>query len=331
MPTPNESLSTLRPDLGGSFQDFDLELNQLGYIGYRVLPVMEVQRASGTFGRIPLAQLLKKADVKRHSKSGYPRGDWEFEQETFATLEYGFEEPVDDRDSALYADFFDAEMVSAQLARDQVLRAAEERIAALIFNTTTWTGASLTTAVAAGKEWGTTSTTAANATPIDDVEAAVVKVYDGTGMWPNTLIINRKVFRRLRNCDQIIDRIASQGAGSPTKPSDITADMLARVFDLEQVLVAGGSNNSANEGQTATPAQIWDSEYAMVCRVATTNNIKEPCVGRSFHWGADGSTIGCTMESYDDPKLRGRVIRARHDVDEMVIAAAFGHLISNVS
>jgi hypothetical protein len=331
MPTPNEALSTLRPDLGGSFEDFDLEMNRLGFIAYRVLPVMEVQRASGTFGRIPLAQLLKKADVKRHSRSGYPRGDWEFEQESFATLEYGFEEPVDNRDTALYADFFDAEMVSAGLARDQVLRAAEERVAALIFNTTTWTGASLTTAVAAGKEWGTTATTAANATPIDDVEAAVVKVYDGTGMWPNSLIINRKVFRRLRNCDQIIDRIASQGAGSPTKPSDITAQMLAAVFDLDQVLVAGGSNNSANEGQTATPAQIWDSEYAMVARLATTNNIKEPCLGRAFHWGQDGSTIGGTMETYDDPKLRGEVVRCRHDVHEKVIAAAFGHLISNVS
>jgi hypothetical protein len=331
MPTPNEALSTLRPDLGGSFEDFDLEMDRLGFIGYKVLPVLEVQRSAGTFGRIPLAQLLKNASVVRSGRSGYPRGDWEFEQETFATLEYGFEEPVDNRDSALYADFFDAEMVSAQIARDQVLRAAEARIAALIFNTTTWTGSSLTTAVTAGKEWGTTATTAANATPIDDVEAAVVKVYDGTGMWPNTLIINRKVFRRLRNCDQVIDRIASSGAGSPTKASDITADMLARVFDLDQVLVAGSSKNSANEGQTATPAQIWDSEYAMVARLATTNNIKEPCLGRAFHWGQDGSTIGGTMETYDDPKLRGEVVRCRHDVHEKVIAAAFGHLISNVS
>lgn len=331
MPTPNETLSTLRPDLGGSFEDFDLEMDRLGFIGYRVLPVLEVQRSAGTFGRIPLAQLLKNSNVARHSRSGYPRGDWEFEQETFGTKEYGFEEPVDNRDSALYADFFDAELVSAQIARDVVLREAEKRIAALIFNTTTWTGAALTTAIAAGKEWGTTSTTAANATPIDDVEAAVVKVYDGTGLWPNTLIINRKVFRRLRNCDQIIDRINSAGAGSPTKASDISADMLARVFDLDQVLVAGSSKNSANEGAAATPAQIWDSEYAMVARLATTNNIKEPCVGRSFHWGQDGSSIGGTMETYDDAKLRGEVVRCRHDVDEKVIAAAFGHLISNVS
>ena len=327
MPTPNESLATLRPDLGGSFQDFDHEADRLGFIGYKVLPVLEVQKSSGTFGRIPLAQLLKNADVKRHSRSGYPRGDWEFGDETFSTKEYGFEEPVDARDLALYSDYFDAEMVSAQLARDTVLREAEKRIAALIFNTTTWTGSSKTTAIASGLEWSNY----ANARPIDDIEAAIRKVYTNTGMWPNTLIVNRLGFRNLRLCFQVIDRIASNGAGASVKAGDIATQQLAQLFDLDQILVAGGSKNSANEGQTATPAQIWDSEYAMVCRTATTSNIKEPCLGRTFHWGQDGSTLGGTFESYEDPKLRGTVVRCRHDVHEKVIESLFGHLLSNVN
>lgn len=325
MPSPSEALSTLRPDLGGSFEDFDLAMDRLGFIGHRVLPVIETRVSSGTFGRIPLEQLLKNADVKRTSRAGYPRGDWEFEQESFATMEYGFEEPVDNRDANLYGEFFDAEMVSAELARDTVLRAAEKRIADMIFNATTWNGAALTTGIT--NEWDDLS----NAVPITDVEAAVGKVYDGTGMWPNALIINRRVFRNLRNCTQIIDRIESGGAGSPTKASDITAQMLARVFDLDFVLVAGSSRNSAIEGVAATPTQIWSNEYAMVCRIATTGNIKEPCVGRTFHWGVDGSQVGGTMESYEEAKTRGTVIRCRHEVDEMVIEPAFGHLLSNVT
>lgn len=321
MPSPSEALSTLRPDLGGSFEDFDTEMDRLGYIGYQVLRPLDVARASGTFGRIPLAQLLKNAEVKRTSKSGYNRGDWEFEQETFATAEYGFEEPVDNRDEALYRDFFDAELVSAELARATVLRAAEKRIADLIFNATTWNGASLYTDVT------TTWATIATATPITDVEAAVRKVYDGTGLWPNALIINRKVFRDLRNTVQVIDRIASSGAGSPTKASDITIEMLKQVFDLKYILVGGGSRNSANEGQAATPTQIWSSGYAMVARIAETDNPKEPCLGRTFHWSADGSEMGCTMETYDEPQSRGRVVRARHEVHEKVIYTACGHLM----
>jgi hypothetical protein len=325
MPSPNETLATLRPDLGGSFEDFDLAMDRLGFIGHRVLPIIEAQVASGTFGRIPLAQLLKNADVKRTSRSGYPRGDWEFEEETFSTKEYGFEEPVDARDEKLYGEFFDAEMIAADLARDIVLREAEKRIAAMIFNATTWNGASLTTAVS--NEWDDY----ANATPLDDVEGAVNKVYDGTGMWPNALVINRRVFRNLRNCDQILERIASHGAGSSIKASDVTVDQLARCFDLDNIFVAGSSKNSAIEGQAATPTQIWSSEYAMVCRVATTNNIKEPCLGRTIHWGVDGSQVGGTMETYEEAKIRGEVVRCRHEVHEKVIEPKFGHLLSNIT
>jgi hypothetical protein len=321
MPSPSEALATLRPDLGGSFEDFNNEQDRLGFIGYRVLPVLEVQRASGTFGRIPLAELLKNADVKRTSRSGYPRGDWKFKDESFATEEFGFEEPVDRRDVNLYKEYFDAEMISAELARDTVLREAEKRIAAMIFNATTWTGASLFT------DTTVTWATLATATPITDVEAAVRKVYDNTGLWPNALVINRKVFRDLRMTTQIKDQIASSGAGNRTLATDITIDMLRQVFDLDHILVAGSSKNGANEGQAATPTQIWSSGFAMVCRIATTNNIKEPCLGRTFHWDADGSQIGCAMETYPDPQIRGDVVRARHEVDEVVIEKNFGHLL----
>src|SRR5690606_12564624 len=143
-----------------------------------------------------------------------------------------------------------------------------------------------------------------NATPIDDVEAAVQSVWSASGLWPNAMIINRLVFRNLRNCDQIIDRIACSGAASPTKPTDITAQLLAQVFGLERIIVAGTAKNAENEGQAASIAPIWSNEYAMICRVAETNDFQEPCIGRTFHWGEDGSEVGGTVETYRDETVR---------------------------
>jgi hypothetical protein len=227
----------------------------------------------------------------------------------------------------MYAEYFDAEQVSTMRAFSSVLRNAEQRVADAVFNATTWTGSGLTTVVT--NEWDSNHT--ANAVPITDVEAAVNKVYDASGLWPNALIINRKVFRNLRNLDQIIDRIESAGAGSPSKPSDITEQMLAAVFDLDYVIVAGTSKNGAKEGQAAAPTQIWSSEYAMVCRIATGNDMREACIGRTFHWSADGSSVGGTVESYRDETVRGNVIRVRHDVDEVILYPQAGHLLSNVT
>lgn len=324
MPSPSSALSTLRPDLAGSFMEFDLAMDAKGYIAQRVLTVLEIAKASGSFGKITIESLLKDVETKRAPGAGYSRSHYVFEPVTFACEEQGLEEPVDDRESTMYAEYFKAEVISAMRALYGVLRAAEKRAAALLFNATTWTGAALTTAVT--NEWSS----AANATPITDVLAAKLKVYDGSGLWPNALIVNRKVFLNVRETAQIIDRIKYAGIMDPTSRA-ITVAALAQVFDLDYVIVAGGSKDSAKEGQSASVAQVWSDEYAMVARIAESDDIQEPCVGRTFHWAEDGSVIGGMVESYRDEPKRSDIVRVRHDVHEKRLYTEAAHLLSNIT
>lgn len=325
MGAPSTVQATLRPELGAGLVQFDLAMDRAGFIAQRVLPVLDVGASAGPFGKIPLEQLLKGGDTTRTNKGGYNRGEWTFDKDTFSTEENGWEERVDERESNLYREFFDHEQISAARALDVVLREYEKRVAALVFNATTWTGTALTTAVQ--NEWSDLS----NATPIADVEAAVKWVYANSGLWPNALIINRKVFRNLRNCDEVIERIQSAGAGFPTRAADITAAQLAAVFDLDYILVGGSTKNAAKEGQTRSLSQIWSDEYAMVCRIATSQDPKEPCLGRTLHWSVDGSQIGGTVESYEEVQTRGEIIRVRHDTDEKILYPQCGHLLSNIT
>ena len=324
MPNPTSSLATLRPDLA-TFLEFELEMEKSGYVADKVFPVIDVASQAGTFGKIPLEQLLQARDTKRNPGSGYSRGNWTFVSSSYSCEEHGAEEPVDDREAKMYREYFDAEVISTARAFNAVLTNAEKRVADAVFNTTTWNGASLTTGIT--HEWDD----ATNCVPLTDVEAAVQKVYDNSGLWANALIINRKVFRNLRNSDQVIERINSAGAGNPTKASDVTVQMLAAVFDLPYIIVAGSSRNSAAEGQSATPTQVWSGEYAMVCKIATGADMKEPCIGRTFHWSEDGSSIGGTVETYRDETVRGDIVRVRHDVDEIVLYPEAGHLLSNIT
>lgn len=324
MSSPSTSLATLRPDLAGSFEEFDLVADRAGFIAMKVLPVLEVMSQAGTFGKIPIEQLLKARATARAPGSSYSRGDWTFTTDSYACSENGSEEPVDDREAAMYRNYFDSEQIAARRALDAVLRNQEIRVANALFNTTTYTGSALTTSV------GTPWSTVASAVPITNVEAAVIKVYENTGVWPNALVINRRVFRNLRLTTQIIDRIAASGAGMPTRASDITVQMLSAVFDLPYIIVAGGSRDSANEGQASTPTQIWPSTMAMVCRVAETNDVREPCIGRTFHWAEDGSSIGGTMETYRDETVRSDIVRARHDTHEKILYTEMGHLLTSL-
>jgi len=322
MPSPSEALSTLRPDLGGSLEEFDLAMDRQGFIGHRVLPVFEAASQSGVYGKIPLAELLQARDTRRGPGGNYNRGAHQFEPETYACEEHGLEEAVDDRESQMYAQYFDAEVVAAQRALDGVLREAEKRIAAAVFNATTWT--SYTTGIT--HEWDD----ATNAVPLTDVETAAQAVYSQCGMWPNALIINRKVFRNLRNVDQVVDRIKYAGITDP-RAGAITEAAMAQAFDIDEIIVAGSAKNTADEGATASLSPIWSDEYAMVARICRTNDIREPGVGRTIHWAADGSSIGGTVESYRAEDIRSDIVRVRHDVDEVILYVAAGHLLSNVT
>lgn len=329
MPAPSSSLATLRPDLAGSLMEFDLAMDRQGFIANRVFPILDVAEASGNFGIIPVEQLLQNRDTARAPGAGYSRGNFTFEPATFGTQEHGAEEPIDDNQKAMYRHYFDAELVSTERARDVILRNWEKRVAAAVFNTSVWTGSTLATA--ASVAWST----AATAVPIDDVDNARQKAWDLSGLWPNAVIMNRRNFHLCRKTDQIIDAVASQGAGSATKARDITAQLLAQCFDVDYVLVAGGAKNTATEGQSAAFSQIWSNSYVMVCRVATTNDIQEPCIGRTFRWTEDGNggseEAPHIVEMYRDEKVRGDVVRVRHQTDEKRLYASCGHLITSVS
>lgn len=320
MPSPSAALSTQRPDLAASLEEFDLMMDAEGFIGQRVMPVIEVSQQAGNFGIIPIEQLLQNREVTRTPGGGYNRGQWRFETGTYSTQEYGVEEPVDDREAKMYANYFDAEVISTLRAQRAIIEAQEKRVAAKVFNTSTYSPTNVST------PWSTV----ASATPITDVEARVQAIWAACGLWPDTLVISRKVFRNLRNCAQIVDRLKYQGFVD-VRPGNITVDALAQVFDIPKILVAGGAKNTGNEGAALSIASIWSDSYCWIGRTASSQDFREPCVGRIFHWSADGSENRGLVETYREEKSRSTIVRVRHDVAEVNIVTGCGALLGNIT
>lgn len=318
MGSPSSTLATLRPDLG-SFMEFDLAASRAGFIGLSVLPVLNVPKQSSPFGKITLESMLQQRDTKRAPGGGYNRARFEFDADSYSCEEHGAEEPVDDREAEMYSEYFEAESLAALRARDIVLRNYEQRVASLVFDSGSYTPTGVST------EWST-----ASAVPLTDVETQVQALF-ALGVKANALVITWNVFRNLRNCTQILDRITASGAGGQIEPDKITPAKLAELFDLKYVLVGDAQKNTAQEGQTASLSTIWDDEYAAIMRIPETRDIREPCFGRTFHWSADGSQIGGTMESYRDETVRSDVIRCRMDTDEKVLYTSAIKLLSNIT
>lgn len=324
MVSPSTSTQvTSRSDIPEFLTAFDLEANMQGMIGLKLMPQYDVQYAFGPFDKIELASLLRRVNTARASGGQYSQTDFKFTQDSYKTAEHGVELPLDDRNMAIYKDTDMGDILDkAVLIRNQVLSNLEQRVAALAFDTNTFTPTSVT------NEWDDP----VNATPVTDVEAAVQRGY-AKGFRFDTLAITWKVYRNLRHCDQIIDRINSGGAGQASKPEDITTEMLARVFALRQVLVGDSQYNSADEGQTVSLSPTWSAEYAFVTKCASgpSDRLVNPCFGRTFHYTGDGSEIGGRYETYRDESRRSEILRLRMETHEKVLYSTCGELLDNIT
>jgi hypothetical protein len=318
MPQPTSQPANLRPDLGAVIE-FDMVRQRNAAIAYSVFPILEVALRGSTFARLERKHLGKRADVKRGPRGNYNRIFQQFAEDSYATREYGIEAPVDDNELAMYRNLFDIEAVAANRSLQAVLVEAEIRVASQAFSTDNFN------ATAVDAIWS-----AENSTPIDDVLAARERIRAATGKYPNGMVIAEPMIAVLQRNPQIIESIASSGAGNATKTRDITLGMLQACFLVDKILVGSMTYDSADEGQDATFVDVWDQNYCLIGNIAETNDIQEPCIGRTFHWADDGSEPGGMVEEYYSNETRSNVVRVRHQVQEKKIFGAAGELLTNI-
>lgn len=316
MPRPTSATTVPRPVLSQLALEY-ME-KQTDFIGLQVLPTFNVDQQNGDYPVIPLEALLRVPTTQRAARAHYARGDWKFETDTYDCLENGWEEPVDETEAKLYARFFDAEEIAMQRALNTILRVQEKRVADMLFNASNFTANAVT------NEWDD----AANATPITDVQAGRLAVRNACGLEPNVLVVSYSTFLNLGVVAQIVDRV--KYIDSTIRAGDIPVSALEKLFGVEKVLVGSARYNSAKKGQSASLANVWNEEYAMLAVVNKGNDLKQPCVGRSFLWTAD-SPENVLVESYDEPQTRSIVIRARQHTDEEIMLTATAYLLSNIT
>lgn len=327
MATPSSIIT--RHDLSVPFAEFNQAMQNRGFVAPRVLRPTPVGIQSANLTKIKIESLLKVKDDSRAPGAGYRRGDFQFDKFSYSTDEHGWEEPMDDRIIAMYRDLIDAEQIHAQRAMGFVQRNYEIEVAAAVFNATTWTNN--TTAIT--HEWDD----ATNAVPITNVETAKRAILLASGQDANALVCTRnQAFNALQTA-QVVDRLKYSGHIDPKKFVNYTEADLAAVLGIDQVIIAGGLKDTAKEGQDFSGSMIWSEEYAMVCRVATTDDPSEVCIGRTYMWTGDSyagsgsdEAIAVIVEQYRDDTVRGDVIRARNDRDVVIVYVEAGHLLSNM-
>ena len=323
MPRETSSTTLQRPDLGALAYEFFMGAAAQGFIGTRLLPVFEVADQSADYPKIPIESFLKLPEKggKRAARSAYDRDDYQFETDTYQCVEYGLEAPVDDTEARLFARYFDAEAVATARASLRLQLLYEKRVAALLFGTGT-----ITNTAAVSTEWSTPAT----CTPLSAVMTAKTAMRAASGLEPNVVAMSKKVFNNLMLTTEIKNTFAYT---TPVQSLSAEAkrNLLAQYFEVDEVLVAGGMYDSAKPGQSFSLADIWDDEYVGLYRVGSGGgDLRDPIVGRTFLWTADAPQM-LTTEQYREEQVRSWIYRVRQYVDEAIVFAGAGYLLSNIT
>jgi hypothetical protein len=315
----SNSAAIFRGDIAGVVEqakDFEA-----GLIGTAVMPILDVPVRAGQYPSFVLkeGQLLKSDMKTRSPYSAYARGTRAFVQDTYTALEYGYEEAVDDTVTLDVARFFDAEVIAAKLAKRKLLLAHELRVAAKLFDNSTFTATNSGTAY-----------TTANLATFDagaDVQEAIDRLLSkGESVTNLSVIIPYPVWTRIRASTKFQNRLRGAGISSDTILNAST-QAAAEVFGVASVQIGRASYDTAPEGVAFAAGNVWANTFIWVGSV-TQASAGYFGGGAAFtlNWSEYGSAIG--VSTYREEAIKSNIVRASQYTAEKVVNANAGQLIT---
>ncbi len=314
MPGPKTSSDALsRADLDAVLWEYYVEQARTNFIGSLLMPPFPVDERASGYPIIPIESVLKRVNARANPDGSYQRIDWQFEEGEYACQKFGLEDATNDDDAAHYDNFFDVEEISGQLVAFKLLLEYEYRVLEVLQDTSTFSENTVDT------PWSTVG----SSTPAKDIEGHK-ETMRGKGIRPNLLVISEKVFQYLKDTTDVQDRVKYVMQATNR---ELNEELLAGYFDIDRVVVARAQYDSTDEGQDYSLSHILGDEYAILAKVAQTQSLKEPCVGRTFHWRGGPTRYPLSTQTYRENRTESNVVRVKHWVDEAVVMADAAMLV----
>ncbi len=312
------SQATPRSDIYALAMQSNADFNKL-FIGDQVFPVKGEDVKRGIYMRAKLAnaELLNGDAAPRANGDAYQRVNRKYDTDTFDALEYGLEGVIDDAYESEVERFMNVEATEAALLERSLRISYEVRIAATLFNASTFTATAATVAY-----------TAANIATIDavnDVDLARARMLKN-GLIPNAVVMSYNVYQRIRRSALLQNQIygvVPRGAGQKMLPGE---QDVAEALGVEKLLVGKAPKNANTKGQAYNGSFIWGDTYFAVC-VIEGGEYTAGGVGRTIQWTKDTTGL-FTPETYRSDERRSNILRVRQHTAEKVIDETAAELIT---
>jgi len=267
---------------------------------------------------------------KRAPGTRVAEGGFELSTQTYTCEERGVSYPIPDQVKANADAAAPPEVAAQQWLTHQALLEQEIDFVSTFMGTGVWgtdiTGSAGTPGSGQVYQWSDYT----NSDPIGDVRTGIDTILQNTGLMPNVLGISRPVFSALIDHPDIQGRI--NGGATTSQPSIANRNLLAQIFEVDEVTVGQAIQNTADEGQTADYSFIMGKDALLTYRQPSPS-IMSPAAGYRFSWTGylpGMNEFGFVIESKRRDEEDSDLYRYRSHYTNKLVASELGYFWDSI-
>lgn len=301
------------------------------FVATKVFPVVPVQKQSDKYARFTKGDFNRDAMKKRAPGTESSGGGWNIDTTAayYADV-YAHHKDIDAQTRANADSWANLDKATSDwLARIALIRQEKDFVSTYMQGsvwTTDWDGTANSGSVSstAVLQWNDQAST-----PIEDVRNLKREVQLASLVRPNIGCMGRKVFDKLLDHPDVMDRIKyGQTAGGPAMAN---RERLAALFELDALYVMDAVENIAEEGQTASMSFIGGNDFLLAYRPPTLSTMSMMS-GATFVWNgyAPGWQGGIGVSTIPMRHLKADRYEIELAFDQKLICADAGGFIDDV-
>lgn len=244
-----------------ALENVSLQYKPQGLIADLVAPKVPVKRESD-FYYVYSRDTMSIPETLRASGAESNQANWNVSTSTYVLEEHALHDYVVDRQRDNADNPIDLDIDTVEITTQKILLRREVDLATVVQDKNNWSNQlSMTTT----QQWSFNTTTTNPIVLIDSLSSVIVQ---NSGVVPNQLIVTDAQFRALKEHFSVVDRVKFTSADS------VSPEMLAKLLNLERILIARGIQNTAKEGLAESMSFIW-TDAAFLCYVAAAPALKQ--------------------------------------------------------
>jgi hypothetical protein len=259
--------------------------DESAFIADKVFPRIPVRKQSDVYFVYNKGDFFRDEARERAGAAESVGGEYGVEASSpYYCRVHAFHKDVTEQDRANYDTPLDADVDATDFVTQKMLIRREMEWAKKFFKPGVWTKEIEGVSEAPSEEGKALKFGNPASDPIKVITNESINMAAKTGYRPNTLVLSPRVFYALKNHEDILDRIKY------TQKGIVTNDLLATLFEVDNVYTAWGVVNTASQGEKDDIDFIMGN-HALLCYVNPRPAIKQPSAGYIFTWtGLMGSS-----------------------------------------